>query len=210
MIEVRKPEWPIYGAWIVLSVLSVPIAFALSLLIMMLVTMFVGDFIYVDGVPHITEDYLSSYSFVPLLGLMTGIAQYVLLRRNLPGMGWWVAATILGWSLILLLMFGLRELMATFWPAEAFYRSLWVMDSAFILLGLSIGTAQWLLLHHRLPRAGWWIVANLAGWGLLALVTAGPFNQNSILLVALVPACATAVALAFLFNQNPPVELQGV
>lgn len=115
MTTIKKPEWSFYGAWILLSVLSVPIAFVLSLLIMKLATMFVGDFIYVDGVPHITEDYLSSYSFVPLLGIVTGIAQY------------------------LLLIFGLRELMATF-----------------------------------------------------------------------LPTCATAVTLAFLFNQNPLVELQSV
>lgn len=139
MTTIKKPEWPFYGAWILLSVLSVPIAFVLSLLIMKLATMFVGDFIYVDSVPHITEDYLSSYCFVPLLGLVIGIAQYLLLRRYLPGMGWWVAATILGWCLGLLLIFGLRELMATF-----------------------------------------------------------------------LPTCATAVTLAFLFNQNPPVELQSV
>lgn len=33
--------------------------------------------------------------------------------------------------------------------------------------GLVIGTAQWLVLQRRLPKAGWWIVATAIAWGLI-------------------------------------------
>ena len=76
------------------------------------------------------------------------------------------------------------------------------LDIIFILIGFSIGAAQWLLLRKRLPRAGWWIVANILGWGLLGLVTAGPsLDQYALFTLGFLPACATAAALALLMNR---------
>ena len=199
MTSVKKPEWPFYGAWIILTVLCVPIAFILSFPIMKLVTNIVGGMITVDGVQHITEDYLFMYAFIPIAGLLTGLVQYLLLRRVLPGMGWWVAATFLAWSVEVLLLFGSREV-----DSETLSVSIFTL-----LLGLSIGVGQWLVLRGHVPRAGWWIVANVAGWGLLALVMGDSFGLFGFLLIGVLPAAATAVALALLLNQAPPVELQG-
>src|SRR5512144_3235501 len=101
----KKPEWSFYFAWIALTFLCVPIAYILDLVLLRIITSFVGDFIYVNGVQHITEDYLALYPFIPIVSLLTGILQYVLLRSYLPRMGWWILATIGGWLVgILLLM----------------------------------------------------------------------------------------------------------
>jgi hypothetical protein len=63
------------------------------------------------------------------------------------------------------------------------------------------------LLRRRLARAGWWIAANLLGWGLLGLITPGnAVNQYGIFTLGLLPACATAAVLALLMNQIPPAE----
>ncbi len=108
--------------------------------------MFVGDYIYVDGVRYITEDYLWGYFFVPIVGLLTGLLQYGLLRRYLPHMGWWVLDTTGGWLLgaLLILISGWLN----FWTYESFD-----IDLAFIVMGFSIGVGQWLLLWRRLPWA---------------------------------------------------------
>src|SRR5512139_1379018 len=95
----EKPHWPFYLLWVFLTLLCVPLAFFLDLVLMRIVTSFVGDFVYVDGVRHITEDYLYMYTFIPIVGLLTGALQYGLLRRYLPHMGWWVAMTMGGWLL---------------------------------------------------------------------------------------------------------------
>ena len=199
----EKPRWFFYLLWILLTLLCVPIAFILDLVILRIITFFVGDFIYVDGVRHITEDYLGIWIFIPIVGLLTGVLQYGLLRRFLPHMGWWVAATIGGWLLGAFL---------TLIPGWLHWtHSLFSLDLAFIGMGLSIGMGQWLLLRRRLPRAGWWIGANVAGWGLLALITQGnSIGQFGLFILGFFPASVTGLMLALLMNQVQRTEPQGV
>jgi hypothetical protein len=198
----ERPRWFFYLLWILSTLLCIPIAFFLDLIIMRIVILFVGDYIYVDGVRHITEDYLGIYTFIPIVGLLTGVLQYWLLRRYLPHMGWWVAATIGGWLL------GVFLSLIPSWLNWT--NPLFNLDLAFIVMGLSIGVVQWLLLRRRLPRAGWWIGANVAGWGLLALITEGnSIGQFGLFTLGFLPACATALMLALLMKQVQPPEPQG-
>ncbi len=201
MTSIKKPEWFFYPAWIILTTLCIPIAFILSLFIVKVIVNFVDDFIYVDGVRHITEDYLGTYIFIPVVSLLTGVMQYGLLRRYLPRMGWWVLATTGGWLLGMLLIFG----WLSFWAYDS--RD---MDLGFIVLGLSIGVGQWLLLRRRLLRAGWWIVASVVGWGLFGLIMGGSFGQFGLIVLGLLPACVTAAMLALLMNRDQPSEMQDV
>jgi hypothetical protein len=194
----KKPDWSFYVAWISLTSLCIPATFLLDLIILRTVTHFVGDFIYINGVRHITEDYLAFYPFMPIAGLLTGGGQYWLLRRVLPHMGLWVLATTAGWILGPLLIAMAISLQ---WMDEL------QIGLAFPLMGLSIGAGQWLLLRRRLPAAGWWIAANLLGWLLLLLGTDNnAIGQLGLLLVGFFPACATAAALALLMRRNPLAE----
>jgi hypothetical protein len=199
----EKPRSFFYLLWILFTLPCVPVAFFLDLIIVRITILFVGNFIYVDGVRHITEDYLGMYTFIPIVGLLTGVLQYGLLRRYLPQMGWWVAATIGGWLL------GVFLTLIPGWLSWT--NPLFNLDLAFIVMGLSIGVGQWLLLRRRLPRAGWWIGANVAGWGLLALITEGnSIGQFGLFAVGFLPACATALMLALLMKQVQPTGPQGV
>lgn len=199
----EQPRWPFYLLWVVLTAVCVLIAFFFDLVLMRVVTFFVGDYVYVDGVRHIAEDYLYMYTFVPIVGFLTGALQYGLLRRYLPQMGSWVAMTLGGW-----LVGGFLTLMPGWlgWISPVFSGGL-----ALVVLGLSIGVGQWLLLRRRLPRAGWWIGANGAGWGSLALIlgdtSIGPIG---LFLVGFVPACVTAVMLALLLKQAPSAKPQAM
>jgi hypothetical protein len=195
----KKPRWFFYPIWIILTSLCVPIAFFIDLVILRILISFVGDFIYVNGVRHITEDYLYMYTFIPIVGIMTGVMQYELLRRYLSRMGWWVLATIGGWllgALLIAMPFWLN------WPDGSIN-----LDLAFILMGLAIGVSQWLLLRQRLPWASWWIGANVVGWGLLALITPeNTLNQLALFTLGSIPACVTAAMLAVLMNQAKPTQ----
>jgi hypothetical protein len=188
-----KPRGSFYLIWIILTTLCIPIAFFLSLIALKIITQFVGDFINVNGVRHITEDYLFPYIFVPTIGLLTGLLQYGLLRQYLPRIHGWVLATTASWLL------GVFLIVLAGW--------LKLTDGAFTLvafplMGLAIGIGQWLVLRQRLPQAGWWIGANLMGWGLSTLITAGnAVDQFQLFALGLLPACVTAVALALLMNQ---------
>ena len=171
----------------------------LNFIILIIITLLVGDFISVNGVRHITEDYLFTYTFIPLVSVLTGAFQYALLRRHLPRMGGWVLATVGGWLLgiVLVLM-----------PDWLNWRNGSVnFDLAFPMMGLTIGIAQWLLLRRQLSHAGSWIAANVVGWGLLALLTGDTLDGFGLLMLGLLPASVTAAALALLMKQ---VKLNGV
>ena len=189
----EEPRWVLYPLWIIQSFFCIPIALLLNFIILTIITLLVGDFIYVNGVRRITEDYLYLYFFIPTVCLLTGAFQSTLLRRYLPRMGGWVLATAGGWLLGILLV-----LMPDWLHWRNGYRDL---DQAFLSLGLAIGIVQWLLLRRRLSHAGWWIAANVVGWGLLALVTGDTLDGLGLLALGLLPASVTAAALALLMKQ---------
>jgi hypothetical protein len=190
----EKPRWSFYLLWILLTFVCVPIAFFLDLAILRILIHFIGDTIYVDGVRHITEDYLGMVVFIPTVALLTGAIQYGLLRRRLPGMGGWVAVTFGGW----LLGFILNLVPAWLQWSNPLFK----INLAFIVMGLSIGVCQWLLLRRRFPRAGWWLAATLVGWGVLALIPKNnSIGQFGLFFIGFLPACATACGLAWLLGQ---------
>lgn len=201
MNTTQKPEWYFYPGWILLTTVCVPVAFFLTLAILRLVIHFVGDVIYVNGVRHISEDFLAIYIFMPVVGLLMGLLQYGLLSRYLARMGGWVLGTADGWILGLVLIVTGSWLNP--WPQVPLDFRL-----VFIVLGLSIGVLQWLLLRRRLPRAGWWVLASLLGWGLLALFSEQTANEYALILVGLLPACVTAATFGLLLNREEPLEAQ--
>jgi hypothetical protein len=191
----RKPKWFFYPGWVVLSVISIPIALAIYWVLISQIKKVVGDTILVGGQPHITEDFLLTYICFPTIGLLTGFLQYLLLRRYLPRMGWWIVATTLGWSLIFI---GDRLLYRTLYtPLGA--DSIWFAALMVMLVSGSIGLPQWLVLRQCVQHAAWWILANVLGWGIAALVA----GANYLLALSIIPAIATSVVLWLLLDRLP-------
>ena len=198
--NLKKPQWSFYLSWIILTAFSVPVAYFLSIVILKIITNNVGDYVIVNGVRHITEDYLAMYALVPSMSLLAGAMQYGLLRQYLPRMGWWVFVTVAGWFLGALLI----ALPGWLGWTEAPLNNL---DLILLIMGLAIGITQWLLLRRRLALAGWWIAASALGWGLLGLITPGnSLDQYGLFTLGFLPACATAAMLALLMNRVPPAE----
>ncbi|MEP7137673.1 MAG: hypothetical protein ABI904_22335 [Chloroflexota bacterium] len=202
IINHDEPRWALYPMWIIQSFFCIPIALLLDFIILTIIILIVGDYVYVNGVRHITEDYLYMYFFIPTISLLTGAFQSALLRRYLPGVGGWVLATTGGWLLGILLVLAPDWLN---WRNGSLN-----LDLAFLSMGLAIGIAQWLLLRRRLSHAGWWIAANVAGWGLLSVTTGNTLDQFGLLALGLLPASVTAAALALLMKQVIPIQPNGV
>ncbi len=195
----RKPKWIFYPAWVVLSVISIPIAWVIAWAIISQVEKAVGGTILVGGQTHITEDYLFGYFFLPALGLLTGLLQYLLLRRYLLRIGWWIAATVLSW-LLLLVVLGLSALF-TFTLSIAL---------AGVVIGGAIGLPQWLVLRQRVRRAALWILASVLGWGVALLLTDGAISsQQEVLSVVLLPPTAASIAWWLLLDKLPQRESNG-
>ena len=200
MTVIKKPKWFFYPTWIILTMLCVPLTYLLGVVVIRVVVLSLGDIIYVNGVRHITEDYLFVYIAVPILGLLTGLLQYGLLRRYMARMGWWVLTTTGGWIVGPLLL----QAGGIFLKPHDTFGAIVVFSG----MGLSIGVGQWLLLRQHLPRAGWWVGANMAGWALLGLFTGSNLNELGFLIIGLLPACVTAATLAMLMRLVHPAEAQ--
>lgn len=206
MTTIKKPEWFFYPGWVVLTALSIPVAFAITWIIVSQVEQVIGGRVMINGRSRITEDWLAGYVFVPALGLVTGLLQYWLLCRYLPGMGWWVGATALGWPLAAAIV----SFLNIFLPENLDTNANWFVFLMIILVSGLIGFMQWLVLRRCVPHAIWWIPATIAGWMTVRLA-AGPALTGplDIWYLGVLPAILTAVTLALLINHAQPPEPQG-
>ncbi len=195
----RKPKWIFYPAWVVLSVMSIPIAWVIAGAIISQVEKVLGGTIQVAGQTHITEDFLFGFVLLPVLGLLTGLVQFLLLRRYLPRMGWWIAATVLSWLLLLVVL-----------RLSALFPSTLSIALAGVVIGGSIGLPQWLVLRQRVHRAALWILASVLGWGVALLLTDGAISsQQEVLSVLLLPPAAASIAWWLLLDKLPQRESNG-
>ena len=114
------------------------------------------------------------------VGLAIGILQWFLLQRRFKKAWQWILATAAGWTV------GSAIVYAAIPQGMDFLSGL--------LIGLSIGLAQWLILRREVQWAGWWIVINVIAWTTGLAFLPGLFSTGA--LVGLI----TATALALLLN----------
>ncbi len=202
MTIIKKPEWFFYPGWVALTTLALPVAFAITIIILNQVVQVVGGRVMINGQSRITEDLLFGYIFVPALGLTTGLLQYLLLRRYLPRMGRWVGATVLGWPLAAVTGY----FVAIFLPESLDTNANWFVLLMISLIGGLVGFMQWLVLRRCVPRAGWWIPATAAGWMAMRLAAGeGTFGPLDVWYLGVLPAIATSVTLWLLLAPLSPL-----
>ncbi len=151
-MEQKAVRWDTWLGWAVASSVGLTIGLAVYLPLAVLV----GDeFEVVTGT-------LVSAVGGAALGASLGIAQWLLLRRRASHQGRWVWASVAGGAVGGIGALLVADIMTA--AAGADFITNLVLGGAF--LGLSLGTAQWLLLRQRYERAGWWVVASTVGLSL--------------------------------------------
>jgi hypothetical protein len=188
IIANKKPGWFFYFGWVALNASAVIMAWYITFAIMSLVT---GE-----------DDSLILYLLFPIIGLLTGILQYILLRRYLPHMGWWIAATFLGWLMPFVWFFIFSRL---FIPGSSTVRIVLGM----IVLGTTVALPQWWLLRKRVQHAWWWVLVFGLAWGMVGLYDLLTLSDLFPVLLgfAIVPAIATSIACWLLLDRLPNHEL---
>ena len=84
--------------------------------------------------------------------ILAGALQWLVLRQLIADAAWWVPMSFAAAATVGILVFGLGRIdRDVAWVAG--------VVAGWILLGV----LQWLVLHHQVPRAGWWVLANAAG-----------------------------------------------
>jgi len=82
-------------------------------------------------------------------GLFIGIFQWLVLQGRIAHPWHWIISTFSGWTVGYLIMF------------FAIPRGFEVFDG--VIIGLTTGIAQWVILRRKLHWAGWWIIFSVIG-----------------------------------------------
>jgi hypothetical protein len=118
---------------------------------------------------------LSGYLTEFVIGLTVGLAQWVILRKQVQHSEWWILASALGWGAGRVLV----DVMLT--PQDV------ILVGG--ILGAALGTAQWLVLRHHVIQSWWWIVVSALSWGVGLTAVLGET------LVGSIAGAATGLAL---------------
>jgi hypothetical protein len=181
--------WDFLLQWVLVSTIGVAALLALFFAVVMLVGAIVGGEAE-DKVP-----------FVPFIGFSFGIMQWLILRRYMPRAGWWVLVSTLGW----ILGFGVLALADKF--AENLVTSAIQPEVSalvfFLAAGALVGILQWLVLRRHMLQAGWWVLANVVGWGILGLIVGKSLDRfTDLAAMAAVPPAITGAVLVLLLRQT--------
>ena len=105
-------------------------------------------------------------------GAVVGLMQWLVLRRQVLQARWWVLASTVGWSLgwaASETVYWLLLLWPVLWPI---YEAVgWVLcgpgmmgPAGDVVVGVAVGTMQWLVLRRQVSGAYWWILASAIAW----------------------------------------------
>ena len=92
---------------------------------------------------------LPGLSFVTS-GFLVSVFQWLVLQGRLPRAWRWLIATTIGWTIGYLVAFFLLPRGLEFFEG--------------LVIGLTTGIAQWLVLRREVQWAVWWIVFSMIGW----------------------------------------------
>ncbi len=139
-----------------------------------------------------------------VIGLSVGIAQWLVLRRRINRAGWWILASIVG--------FGVGKDVGDM-VAQAVSVAAG-LGLAGIVIGISLGLSQWLVLRRHVPDAHWWIwataIAWTLGWSIINSVdNEGPGGSPGMAFVigaigAAAAGVVTAASLVWLLRRSRP------
>ena len=141
-----------------------------------------------------------------IIGLPIGLAQWIALRRVAPISILWILTISAG----LLLGLVVGPLLAGIWGSLD-DESVLSLTLAYTTIGLLVGLAQWLFLRGHFTRSLSWLLSSAVGLGLgTGLVLASNLVDQSgtvsIILVALVYAIATGLAISWLQASHRKTE----
>jgi drug/metabolite transporter superfamily protein YnfA len=105
--------------------------------------------------------------FGVVFGAVGGLAQWLVLRRQIPEVGLWAPASALGFVIAA----GIVAIVASMDQQVASNSNIFFLFAA--VYGVTGGFLQWLILRRQGVAVGWWLAANLLG-SLLGIALGNP------------------------------------
>jgi len=104
---------------------------------------------------------VTDWIFTALFGAVGGFMQWLILRRQIAGAGWWVLASTLGFAIAPLAAIAGVMVMSQVMSLDGNPLATPILLG--VLFGVLSAIMPWLVLCRRLARAGWWVPAHLLG-----------------------------------------------
>ena len=173
-------------------------------LIVSLAIMFVGLGAMLDNAPEAVFGAV----FGGVLGAGYGVAQWVMLRKYVDGIGWWVPLTVVGWT-----VFWAANIAGLLGEGRGLAGKIVEGIVHGAILGGFVGLLQWLLLRSEISRAGRWILISAVAWSVGAALGDGISTAldgdgpMSILIAFLVSGVIAGIGMMRLLQQGPTAEV---
>jgi hypothetical protein len=169
----RSRPWParlvVWCAWLAATTVGWMVGSVLVLLIQMWTTGAADAFVHTA---------VGSAVLGGMVGLGIGVAQSLVLRRELMGARSWIAVNIVTW--------------AAAWAvgqaiADALFDdyALLGLIPGGVLLAVLVGLGEWLLLRRYVERASWWLIPSIVAWA--GAGTIAMFGGAGLLAIDLAP-----------------------
>jgi hypothetical protein len=196
-IKLAPNPWETVLLWIVTDTLSI--------LGGILLGAFLNDTLWNTNLPQCVGDCISidmlinnpiqrAFVFGLSIGGIKSLCEMLVLQKWKIRWDGWFPASIVGWSLGVTIAVGL----------EMFNSHSGINQ---LLGGMVIGISQWVILRHYLPKAYWWIIANVIGcFAVLSYIPLGyTFSmmlENSVVffVMGFFAGLMTSVVLSWLLN----------
>jgi hypothetical protein len=130
--------------------------------------------------------FILSGQTIVISGFLVGIFQWLVLQGRIAHPWRWIVSTFFGWTIGYLFMFFMI-------PRE------FEMFNG-VVIGLTTGIAQWMILRHELHWAGWWIIFSIIGW------TTGLTLFPGVMLTGTMAGTLTGLALEILLR-HPKLKM---
>ncbi|MBW4615020.1 MAG: protein kinase [Desmonostoc vinosum HA7617-LM4] len=172
-MQFTQKDWGFYLQWVLANIFG-----------------YIGGVYLISPISNIAGDSIPGFAF---LGLVVGILQWIVLRRQVSVSLWWVLPTTLAAH-------------STYLFATKF--SIYHMLTLGAFYGLIFGIGQWLILRRLVNKAGWWILANALGAGLSFMISEmvdnslGRFGNQLFILLGMVGGITSGVVLVWLLRQQ--------
>lgn len=182
---------------------------------------------------YLPGDYLGDYrSAFPLListgcfsggvfGSLSGVCQWLILRRQLPKAHLWWVMTGAGWatagivySIMWLNLWYHWEYDTPIKPIGAYWWIPWLSQFPLLITWMISAIGQWWLLRREVSYAGWWIITSAFGWYLSTYIGWNLYEYEfnvtlkaeaqavSMLIGGVVFGALTALSLKLLLNRE--------
>lgn len=180
-VERRYGAWRLWLCWVVASGAGGALGLA-------------GGFAIGFAIGGATSGIVSQSVFGAVVGASVGALQWLVLRRQVSRAGWWILATALGIGVGFALIRAATPAVSRVLGGGPIYGL-----ANGVLVGILVGTLQWLVLRRQVSRAGWWVLASAVGTGV-------GFALDQVV-GQLVSVAMTGTVLAWLLRQ-PAQETQ--